>query len=388
MSDKVLEAFIQSYIQYQPTPEVEFVWQGGEPTLMGLDFYRRAIRLQEKYGRNKRIKNALQTNGTLLDDEWCRFLTKKNFLVGLSLDGPEDIHNRYRIDSNNTPTFNNVLKALNLLRKHGTEFNVLTCVTKESAKKPLDVYRFLKEHGVRFVQFIPVVERTPDTTSKRLGLKLSSPPLIDRDECSGTVTPWSVDPSDYGNFLISIFDEWVKKDVGSVFIMNFEWALAAWLGLSPSTCTFTSQCGRCVVIEHNGDVFSCDHYVYPQYRLGNIVNDSLAKMIDSSIQHDFGASKELLLPQECRECEVLFACRGECPKRRFISTSQATSHLNNNTSADIPGKLNYLCKGYKSFFRHINGHMKLMARLLERGIPVSRVMEVKNGMLLVKLDKK
>ncbi len=372
MSDRVLEAFVRKYICLSGMPEIPFAWQGGEPMLMGLDFFRKAVRLQNLYGHGKRITNALQTNGTLLTDEWCDFLAKNHFLVGLSLDGPEDIHNRYRVDGRGRGTFNAVLKGLKLMEKHGVEYNVLACVTRESAHRPLDVYHFFKEQGVKFIQFIPIVERMPDDGARARGLTLAEPPVMGAANPTD-VTPWSVEPESYGDFLIGIFEEWVRTDVGEIFIMNFEWALLGWMGGEAAVCQFSRQCGRSVILEHDGGLYACDHFVYPQYLLGNILSSDPLRLVNSPEQIAFGKRKEAALPQYCRDCEVLFACRGECTKHRFATT------LTNE-----PG-LNYLCAGYKKFFRHINKYMKAMRQLLENNLPVSYIMDAVKGPLVIKL---
>jgi len=271
MSDRVLETFVQKYIHGNDIPEIPFTWQGGEPTLIGLNFYRKAVRLQKQYSQGKRITNALQTNGTLLNDEWCEFLAKNHFLVGISLDGPEEVHNRYRVDRKGRGTFSSVMKAIELMHKHGVEYNVLACVTRESANRPLDVYHFFKNHGVRFVQLIPVVERMPDDGARSLGLRLAAPTEIGTENIAN-VTPWTVEPESYGDFLISIFEEWVRNDVGKIFIMNFEWALMSWMGGHSTVCQFSRQCGRSVIMEHDGNIYSCDHFMYPRYLLGNILS--------------------------------------------------------------------------------------------------------------------
>ncbi|WP_301169663.1 anaerobic sulfatase maturase [Brevibacillus nitrificans] len=373
MSETVLEAFIQKYIASQNTPEISFVWQGGEPTLMGLDFFRKVIELQNKYKQGKTISNSLQTNGTLLTREWREFLAQHDFLVGLSLDGPEDIHDHYRVDRGGKPTFHKVLEALTLLKTHGVQFNVLACVTRESSKRAIDVYRFLKEQGVEFIQFIPIVERKPDATAVRLGLRHAVPPALDREEAQQMVGSWTVEPEAYGDFLIQVFDEWVRNDVGSIHVMNFEWALSSWMGLPPSVCIFSKRCGSAVTMEHNGDLYSCDHYVYPDYRLGNVVTDMPSELMALDQQAAFGASKETTLPKACQTCEVRFACHGECPKHRFLKTPDGE-----------PG-LNYLCAGYKKYFRHIHPYMKAMVQLLEHGLPAAKVMDVIRGPLVVKL---
>jgi uncharacterized protein len=371
MTDNVLSAFIKNYITSQPTPVVEFVWQGGEPTLLGPEFFRRVVELQKPYARRKTIRNAIQTNGTLLDDAWCRFLKKNNFMVGISLDGPEEIHDRYRRDRKGRGTFERVMRGLRLLQKHDVEYNVLACVARKTAAKPLEVYQFIRDAGVDFIQFTPVVERLADEHSAKQGLRLAAPAALDRQEQQTAVTEWSVLPEDYGDFLIAIFEAWVNSDVGKVFVMNFEWALNAWIGNPSPVCVHARQCGRSLVIEHNGDVFACDHCVYPQSQLGNILADTLPEMAERSLKTRFGISKETALPRWCRECEVLAACQGGCPKHRF-----STTYYNE------PG-LHYLCAGYKKFFLHIRKYLRAMAQLLENGLPVSLVMQALKGPLVV-----
>ena len=372
MPDGVLRTFIASYISSQPTPIVEFVWQGGEPTLLGVDFFRRVIDLQRPFAGAKTITNSLQTNGTLLTDEWCAFLKKHNFMVGISLDGPKEIHDRYRRDRAGDGTFDQVMRGLRLLQKHGVEYNLLACVARETALRPLDVYHFFKEEGVEFIQFTPVVERIADSMSRGVGLRLAAPASLTEEEKQTEVTPWSVIPEEYGDFLIAVFEEWVRQDVGKVFVMNFEWALNAWIGNPSPVCIFAQQCGRAVAVEHNGDVYACDHYVYPEYRLGNILTENLGQLIESSVARGFGPHKESTLPRWCRECEVLKACWGGCPKHRFKMTLQQE-----------PG-LHYLCAGYQKFFLHIRKYLRVMATLLENGQPASLVMEAIKGPLLIK----
>ncbi len=371
MSDAVLSAFITNYVTSQPTPVVEFVWQGGEPTLLGVDFFRRVIELQKPFTRQKTITNSLQTNGTLLTDEWCRFLKKSNFMVGISLDGPKEVHDRHRRDRTGRGTFDPAIRGLRLLQKHGVEYNVLACVARETAKHPGEVYRFFKGEGVEFIQFTPVVERMPDASSRQHGLRLAGPAVLDRSETQVEVAPWSVIPEEYGDFLIAVYEEWVRHDVGTVFVMNFEWALNAWIGNPSPVCVHAERCGRSLVVEHNGDVYACDHYVYPVYRLGNVCNDDLAQMVERSLQSGFGTSKETALPRWCRECAVLAACRGGCPKHRFL-----------NTCHSEPG-LHYLCAGYRKFFHHIRKYLRVMTTLLEHGLPVSHVMEAVKGPLAI-----
>jgi uncharacterized protein len=373
MNDTVLSAFITKYIASQPTPEVEFVWQGGEPTLLGIDFFKRVIELQKPFAAQKTITNSLQTNGTLLTDQWCKFLKKHNFLVGISIDGPKEIHDRYRRDRGSNGTFDKAMSGLKLLQKHGVEYNVLACVARDTAKQPLNVYHFLKNEGVKFIQFIPIIERVPDGSSKQSGLRLAGPAALDRKEQNTEVTEWTVIPEEYGDFLIAVYEEWVRNDVGEIFVMNFEWALNAWIGNSSPVCIHAKQCGRSIVIEHNGDVYACDHYVYPQYKLGNILTGDLLSMVEKSVQSGFGVTKETALPRWCRECSVLAACQGGCPKHRFAGAIY-----------DEPG-LHYLCEGYRKFFLHIRKYLRVMTQLLEYGRPASLVMDVIKAPLAINI---
>ena len=372
MTDEVLSAYITNYITSQPTPLVDFVWQGGEPMLLGIDFFRRVVNLQKPFARQKTITNSLQTNGTLINDEWCDFLKKHNFLVGISLDGPEEIHDFYRRDRKGDGTFMRVMRGLRLLQKYKIDYNVMACVGRNTAAHPLDVYRFFKDEGIEFIQFTPIVERMPDKRSSCLGLRLAGPASLDKEEPQTQVTPWTVIPEEYGDFLIAIFDEWVRNDVGTTKVMNFEWALHAWIGNPSPVCVFSQQCGRSLVLEHNGDVYACDHCVYPEYKLGNICTENLVQMVGKSVQSGFGITKETGLPRSCRECQVLAACRGGCPKHRFARTYD-----------DEPG-LHYLCAGYKKFFLHIRKYLRAMATLLENGLPASYVMDAVKGPLVIK----
>ena len=382
MSDAVLEEHVRQYINSQSVLEINFAWQGGEPTLLGVEFFRKAVALQKKFADGKTVFNAIQTNGTLLDDEWCEFLAANKFLVGLSVDGPAELHDQYRMDKRQQPTFAVVMRGLELLKKHGVEFNTLTVVNRANSQQPLEVYRFLKSIGSEFLQFIPLVERATPEEMKMAGYDFAAPPLLrsaglqtgsvsDTHQLAGQetgapspVTPWSVEPEQYGNFLCAIFDEWVRHDVGKTFVQLFDVALGNWMGLGSSLCVFAEKCGTALAIEHNGDVYSCDHYVYPRHQLGNMMNQSLAAMVNSPQQMKFGDDKLDSLPKFCRECEVRFACNGECPKHRFIFTPDGE-----------PG-LNYLCAGYKKFFNHIDPHMKMMARLLQNDEAPARIMEI------------
>ena len=363
MADDVLEQYVRQYIEQQDVPQINFAWQGGEPTLLGVDYFRKAVELQKQYANGKTIHNAIQTNGTLLDDEWGQFLHENEFLVGLSIDGPRELHDAYRVDKQQRGTFTEVLRGLDFLRKHHVEFNTLTVVNRLNSQKPLDVYRFLKQIGSGFIQFIPLVERLPQTRLKVLGLDLAEPPISGQgDDENCPVTDWSVRASDLGEFLVTIFDEWVWHDVGKVFVQLFDVALGNWMGLGSSLCVFAEKCGDALAIEHNGDVYSCDHYVYPRYRLGNVINQSLGEMVASPQQRRFGSDKLDTLPQYCRKCEVRFACNGECPKHRFIRTPDGEEGLN------------YLCPAYKRFFNHIDPYMKTMSRLVNNKQPAATIM--------------
>ncbi len=348
MPESVLEAYIRQYIECQDVPAVNFAWQGGEPTLLGIDFFRRAVEIERKYAGGKRIDNSFQTNGVLIDEEWARFLGENDFLVGISIDGPRAIHDRYRRDRGGHATFDKVLRAIECFLKHRVEFNTLTVLQRHNSQFPLEVYRCLKELGSRFLQFIPVVERL--AASQDDGMLRLVPP---RSESAAAVTDWSVEPQQFGEFMTTIFDEWVRNDVGQVFVQLFDVTLEAWHGLQPSVCTLRKTCGEAMIVEHNGDVYSCDHYVYPENRLGNLVESSLVELVRSDQQRRFGAEKETTLPDYCRRCEFLFACNGECPKHRIARTP------------DGEDSLNYLCAGYKNYFAHVAPYMQFMADELQ-----------------------
>lgn len=364
MSDVVLERYIREMIDSQQSHEVSFAWQGGEPTLMGIDFYRKVLALQSKHAKGKRILNALQTNGTLLDDAWCEFLAREEFLVGISIDGPPVLHDRYRRDRHAGPTHDRVMQGLASLIRHGVEFNTLTVVNRHNAHEPLRVYRFLKEIGSRYMQFIPLVERAGSTQACGFANRLAPPPGHGGGEDDATVTPWSVRPLDYGTFLCAIFDEWVRGDVGRHFVQIFDVMLGLWSGHGSSLCVFSHRCGNAVALEHNGDVFSCDHFVYPKYRLGNLMETPLRELVEGAVQREFGAAKAESLPACCRSCAFLGMCHGECPKHRFVESPDGE-----------PG-LNYLCAGYKHFFAHIDPYMRMMAKLLAKHRPPSEIMSM------------
>ena len=363
MKPEVLETYIRDYIAAQPAPVVSFAWQGGEPTLLGVEFFRMAVALQAKYAQGKTIENAFQTNGVLLDDEWGEFLAANRFLVGISIDGPAHLHDAYRVDKGGQPTFDRVMAGLQVLKKHKIEFNTLTTVHRKNSRQALEVYQFLRKIGSGYLQFIPIVERNAASTDN--GLWLAPPPdHEDAAALDSQVTEWSVRPAEYGQFLITIFDEWVQHDVGKIFVQQFDAALANWTGHPAGVCIFSENCGRALAVEHNGDLYSCDHYVYPRYKLGNLMNTAIATLVDSPEQQAFGSAKSATLPRYCRECPVRFACHGECPKHRFLTTPQGE-----------PG-LNYLCAGYKKFFTHIDAPMKTMAALLDLQRAPSGIMQM------------
>ncbi len=368
MRDEVMEAYVKQLIESQESSHVTIAWQGGEPTLMGLDFFRRAMALVEKYTRSgKTFEHTIQTNGTLLNDAWCEFLRENNFLVGLSMDGPRELHDAYRVDKHNRPTFDKVMRATRLMKRHGVEFNILCTVHAGNVMRPLRVYRFFREElKARFIQFIPIVERvTPelrDAANEGWGDRKHARPFYSQQ--GDIVTERSVRPEQWGRFLNTIFDEWVKRDVGRVYLQIFESALASWVGLQPSMCIFAETCGDAVALEHNGDLYSCDHYVEPEYRLGNITEKHMVELMSSTQQRSFGAAKRDTLPRYCRECEVRFACHGECPRNRFATTPDGE-----------PG-LNYLCAGYKRFFKHIDRPMRIMTNLLRQQRSPAEVMRM------------
>jgi len=362
MSDAHLERYIEGYIQSQDTPEVQFAWQGGEPTLLGLKFFERAIELQERYRGGKKITNALQTNGTLINADWASFLKDHGFLVGLSIDGPEDLHDHYRVDRGGRPTFAKVLRGWEMLQSAGVDVNTLTVINRENSQHPERVYDFLKSIGSQYLQFIPIVERLPDDRAPD-SLDLAGPPAAGDPGARIPMTPWSVRPRDFGRFLNRIFDRWIRSDVGTVFVQHFDVALGKWANVPGGLCCFAEECGRAMALEHNGDLFSCDHYVYPSYRLGNIGEKTFSEMADSPEQVAFGRAKKTELANACLKCSFRFACNGDCPKHRFIPTGKGQ-----------PG-ISYLCPGLKSFFSHIDQPMREMANLWKSGQPPARIME-------------
>jgi len=357
MQPDVLESYIRQHIEAQPTSTVSFAWQGGEPTLLGVDFFRNVVALQAKWANGKKIENALQTNGILLDDLWGRFLAENHFLVGISIDGPKRFHDTYRIDKGGQPTFQRVIRGLEVLKRHGVAFNILTVVNRKNSYYPLEVYRFLKRHGSGYIQFIPIVERMAGT-ARTDGLTRIGPV----QNVPAAVSDRSVEPDAFGRFLCAIFDEWVRNDVGLQFVQLFDVALEMWVGMNASLCIFRQTCGSAMALEHNGDLYSCDHFVYPENRLGNIMESPLGSLATAAQQRAFGNAKSDSLPQYCRDCEVRFACNGECPKNRFVMTPSGE-----------PG-LNYLCAGYKMFFKHIDPYMRFMADELRNRRPPANVM--------------
>lgn len=363
MKPEVLERYIREYIQAQPSAEVTFAWQGGEPTLMGLPFFERVVELQQRYAEGRTIHNSFQTNGTLLDEAWGRFLHQHQFLVGLSIDGPRELHDTWRVDRRQGPTFDSVMRGLEVLKRCHVEFNTLTCVNRRNAVRPLEVYRFLRGIGSKFLQFIPIVERLPNQAAQRLGLSLAAPASTSGTPDPARLTPWSVLPLDYGEFLCQIFDRWVRHDVGRVYVQDFDGALAAWLGAPPAVCVHAEVCGRAFALEHDGGVYACDHFVYPDYFLGNLMDQSLAEIADSAKADAFGQAKRDTLPTDCLQCPVRFACQGGCPKHRF------------SPDKDGGTQLNHLCAGYKRFFLHVAPAMQAMATLVRQGQPASRIMD-------------
>ena len=350
MSDEMMESYIRQTIQAHRVPEVTIAWQGGEPTLMGLDFFRRAVEVEKKYARpGMRIENTLQTNGVLINDEWCEFLHENNFLVGLSLDGPRHLHDAFRRDKAGNSVFDKVVRAARLMQKHKVEFNILCTVNAKNSQHPLEVYRFFRDElGARYIQFIPIVERDNETGNQE-----------------GTrITDRSVRPEQYGRFLIEIFDEWVRRDVGKMFVQFFDGVLASYVRGRSTLCILCPACGEGVALEHNGDLYSCDHFVEPRHLLGNISRTPLTELVTSEKQRSFGQAKSNTLPRYCRECEFVFTCHGECPKNRVLSTPDGE-----------PG-LNWLCAGLKAFFAHTQRHMRIMADLLRRGQFADGIMNI------------
>lgn len=357
MSDEMLEQFTREYIEAQTMSQVLFTWHGGEPLLRSIDFYRKALSLQQKYAGGRRIDNVIQTNGTLLTDEWCEFFAQNHWLVGISIDGPQPDHDHYRLTAAGKPSWKKVMQGIKLLKKHGVEWNAMAVVNAYNVNHPMEFYRFFKENGCQFLQFTPIVERQ---TRHEDGRTLAS--LADKDEIS--LSEASVAPEQWGYFLCAIFDEWVRKDVGKIFVEIFDCTLANWMGISPGICAYSKECGHAGVMEHNGDVYSCDHFVFPEYKLGNIRDHSLIDMLYGEQQQEFSRLKHSSLPRQCKECDMEFACHGECPKNRFMKDKYGDSGLN------------YLCPGYYHYYQHVAPYMDYMKQELMAQRPPSNIMKV------------
>ena len=354
MSEETLETFIQQYFLAQTQPYVSFTWHGGEPLLRPISFYKKALKLQQKYGKGFYIENSLQTNGTLLTDEWCRFFKENNFLIGLSIDGPATVHDAYRQTLNGKGSFQKVLNGIRLLNKHGVEWNAMAVVNAQNVKDAATFYNFFKSINCHFIQFTPIVERLVPHADGRC--------LASVNEQTQTMSPLSVTPEEWGAFLCNLFDLWIKEDVGTYYIQMFDATLANWVGQTPGLCTLSKSCGHASVMEHNGDVFACDHFVFPEYKRGNIHTQTITEMMYSPEQLQFGKNKWQSLPRQCKECTFLFACYGECPKNRFAIDAYGNKGLN------------YLCKGYKRFFAHVAPYMQFMKEQLEKELPPADVM--------------
>ena len=357
MSDEMLEQFTREYIEAQTMNQVLFTWHGGEPLLRSIDFYRKALSLQQKYAGGRRIDNVIQTNGTLLTDEWCEFFAQNHWLVGISIDGPQPYHDHYRLTAAGKPSWKKVMQGIKLLKKHGVEWNAMAVVNAYNVNHPLEFYRFFKENGCQFLQFTPIVERQ---TRHEDGRTLAS--LADKNEIP--LSEASVTPEQWGYFLCAIFDEWVRKDVGKIFVEIFDCTLANWMGVSPGICAYSKECGHAGVMEHNGDVYSCDHFVFPEYKLGNIRDHSLIDMLYGEQQQEFSRLKHSSLPRQCKECDMEFACHGECPKNRFMKDKYGDSGLN------------YLCPGYYHYYQHVAPYMDYMKQELMAQRPPSNIMKV------------
>lgn len=362
MSDDILEKYIESYIQAQPVPEVLFTWHGGETLLRDMLFYKKALAYQKKHGRGRVIDNSLQTNGVLLTDDWCKFFKDNNFLIGISIDGPEHCHDVYRKNKGGNGTFKQVMRGIELLQKHGVEFNTLSVINDYNVDYPLEVYNFFKEIGSHYMQFSPIVERIHKNDVPS-GLKLMGP----EEESDYVIAPWTVDARKFGKFYMEIFDEWVRHDVGQYFVQIFDATLANTVGEQPGSCIYAEKCGHASVMEFNGDVYACDHFVFPEYKLGNIKHKTIFEMMFSEEQLRFGSDKRDKLPTQCKQCEFLNLCNGECPKNRIIKTPTGE-----------PG-LNYLCAGFKMYYRHTKPYMEFMANeLFFKRSPANVMTWVKN----------
>ena len=357
MTDEMLEQFTREYIEAQTMPQVLFTWHGGEPLMRSIDFYKKALELQKKYAHGKQIDNVIQTNGTLLTDEWCEFFAKNHWLVGISIDGPQEYHDHYRVTPAGKPSWEKVMQGIQLLKKHHVEWNAMAVVNAYNAEHPLEFYHFFRDNGCQYLQFTPIVERL---TEHEDGRTLAS--LADNREIP--LADASVTPEQWGNFLCTIFDDWVRHDVGKMFVEIFDCTLANWMGVLPGICAYSKECGHAGVMEHNGDVYSCDHFVFPEYKLGNIREQSLIDMLYGEKQQAFSQLKHTSLPRQCKECDMEFACHGECPKNRFEKDKYGE-----------PG-LNYLCQGYYQYYSHVAPYMDFMKRELLAQRPPANIMNV------------
>lgn len=356
LSDELLEKFVKEYIEAQTMPQVLFTWHGGEPLLRPLSFYEKALMYERRYARGRQLDNVIQTNGTLLTDEWCAFFRQHHFLVGISIDGPQRFHDQYRKTASGESTFDKVMAGIHLLNKHGVEWNAMAVVNSTNANDPLGFYHFFKDIGCHYLQFAPIVERR---VSRPDGLTLAT-----GMQAGGELTPQSVTPEQWGHFLCTLFDEWVRHDVGEYFVQLFDATLANWCGEAPGVCTLSAECGNVAVLEHNGDLYSCDHFVFPEHRLGNLREQTITAMMYSEQQQRFSQMKRQQLPRQCQECHYLFACHGECPKSRFVNDRYGEAGLN------------YLCQGYHQFFSHVAPYMDFMKQQLLQGLPPANIMRI------------
>ena len=357
MSDEMLEQFTREYIEAQTMPQVLFTWHGGEPLMRSIDFYKKALALQKKYAHGKQIDNVIQTNGTLLTDEWCEFFAKNHWLVGISIDGPQEYHDHYRVTPAGKPSWEKVMQGIQLLKKHRVEWNAMAVVNAYNAEHPLEFYHFFRDNGCQYLQFTPIVERLTEHEDGRTLASLA-------DDREIPLADASVTPQQWGNFLCTIFDDWVRHDVGKTFVEIFDCTLANWMGVLPGICAYSKECGHAGVMEHNGDVYSCDHFVFPEYKLGNIREQSLIDMLYGEKQQAFSRLKHTSLPRQCKECDMEFACHGECPKNRFEKDKYGE-----------PG-LNYLCQGYYQYYTHVSPYMDFMKRELLAQRPPANIMNV------------
>lgn len=357
MSDEMLEQFTREYIEAQTMPQVLFTWHGGEPLMRSIDFYKKALALQKKYAHGKQIDNVIQTNGTLLTDEWCEFFAKNHWLVGISIDGPQEYHDHYRVTPAGKPSWEKVMQGIQLLKKHRVEWNAMAVVNAYNAEHPLEFYHFFRDNGCQYLQFTPIVERLTEHEDGRTLASLA-------DDREIPLADASVTPQQWGNFLCTIFDDWVRHDVGKTFVEIFDCTLANWMGVLPGICAYSKECGHAGVMEHNGDVYSCDHFVFPEYKLGNIREQSLIDMLYGEKQQAFSRLKHTSLPRQCKECDMEFACHGECPKNQFEKDKYGE-----------PG-LNYLCQGYYQYYSHVAPYMDFMKRELLAQRPPANIMNV------------